>query len=499
MVSTIVMLTGFAGCSGEVVENNSTNETVILDNDFVKVSVLSNSARYIAEQVPYTKDDWAYSKTSVTYGGESATTDFYAKDSSVKVSCKKEGLYSFKSTAYKADKATEIASTNAEEKNVSFSDKDFTLKLKYTNIFTHEVITEVTGTIENEWGEETPENKFELTEAGIKLNGVLLEKTAEQQVMDSAVTVTGSDFFDSCDYDFYQGVFISGRNVTLSPFIMSKYEVTQELYSIVMKDQKVMVGETEYILDANPFNCKEIGTYPLCDGEVQKYRPAEGVNWYDAVYFCNVLSEKIGLKKPYSINITRVSTEGHILRADVTFDEEANGYRLPTEAEWEFAARGGDISKPDWNYWYSGSTRGKVSYDNNAKDAGFNYTVDTGLDKVGWYEGNTSNGGLTGKTNPSEGIAGYGTHEVGKKAANALGLYDMSGNVCEWCYDGWQSNDIEKGNFTDPYVKPGIFIACLYRGGSWHDDATKSYVTFRYHTVSSEFDKVGFRLCRSVK
>ena len=106
--------------------------------------------------------------------------------------------------------------------------------------------------------------------------------------------------------------------------------------------------------------------------------PVEQVLWYDAVKYCNKLSEHEGRTPAYTINGTLVS-----------WNQRADGYRLPTEAEWEFAARGGNES------------RGSV------------YAGGDSLDSVGWYDGNSS-----GKTHP-----------VGQKTANELGLYDMTGNV----------------------------------------------------------------------
>jgi formylglycine-generating enzyme required for sulfatase activity len=210
------------------------------------------------------------------------------------------------------------------------------------------------------------------------------------------------------------------HSVTVSSFYIGKYEVTQKEY--------------EAIMGSNPSDTyKGIGdNYPVNE-----------VSWYDAVAYCNALSRKEGLTPCYN-------GSGDSIRCNFS----ANGYRLPTEAEWEFAARGGNSSR---GYTYSGS--------NN-------------VGSVAWYDSNSGNK----------------THPVGQKQANELGLYDMSGNVYEWCWD-W-CGGYSSGSQTDP-TGPSSGSYRINRGGSWTYYGRTCRSAYRSHYYPSNRNYyLGFRVVR---
>jgi formylglycine-generating enzyme required for sulfatase activity len=213
-----------------------------------------------------------------------------------------------------------------------------------------------------------------------------------------------------------------GHKVTVSDFYIGKYEVTQKLY--------------ESVMGKNPAEFKSSG----------EDAPVERVSWYDAVEFCNKLSDIESLERCYS-------GSGRKTHCDFM----ANGYRLPTEAEWEYAGRGGNKSE---GYKHSGSN-----------DIG----------SVAWYSSNSDSK----------------TQSVGSKQANELGIYDMSGNVWEWCNDWY--GDYSSSAQTNPRgLRSGSFR--VLRGGSWHVDVTSCSTATRYmfHPPALGHFDIGFRLVRAI-
>ncbi|PAD33473.1 formylglycine-generating enzyme family protein [Paenibacillus sp. 7523-1] len=234
----------------------------------------------------------------------------------------------------------------------------------------------------------------------------------------------------------------SGKDVTVSDFYIGKYEVTQKEWMEIM-------GE-------NPSGFKGDDL------------PVEMVSWYDAVEYCNQRSIKENLKPYYNIdkNTTDPSNknENDNLKWTITVNEGADGYRLPTEAEWEYAASGGQKSM---NYVYSGSSN---------------------PDEVAWYWINAGDKILTGDWSwPAIESNRNQTQKVGTMKANELGIHDMSGNVREWCWD-WYSHPESPEN-TWRVVK----------GGGWIGGVNNNEISFPGKFDANGFGPdQGFRVVRGI-
>ena len=237
------------------------------------------------------------------------------------------------------------------------------------------------------------------------------------------------------------------RQVTVKSFYINKYPVTQKEWFDVMgttiRQQRDMQIDRRF---ASTTLYGEGGNYPIYY-----------VNWFDAVEFCNKLSEMEGLNPVYTISERTPETGFPVTNAVVTADWNANGYRLPTEAEWEYAAKGGNKSRP----------------------ASISREAET-LDAEAWHMGNSK-----GSTNP-----------VGTKKPNALGLYDMRGNVWEWCYDRYRTYPREAQ--TDP-TGPASGLNRTRRGGAWDSPGRDASSTSRgSDSPANKFFNMGFRLALSV-
>ncbi|MEA3287833.1 MAG: formylglycine-generating enzyme family protein, partial [Candidatus Marinimicrobia bacterium] len=258
-----------------------------------------------------------------------------------------------------------------------------------------------------------------LTDGPIGLDSIEIE-IVKSLLGTNMVKVKGGTFIMGDNMNLGDSDEQPNHKVTISDFLISKYEVTQRLY--------------EQVMGANPSRFK---------GESN---PVEKVSWYDAIQFCNFLSQIEGLISCYSI-----------IDGAVTCDWSANGYRLPTESEWEFSARSGGHN----DLTFSGAA------------------FESDLEDYSWFRLNS----------------GSKTHEVGTKSPNRFGLHDMSGNVREWCWDryGSYNSETQKNPTGTEY---GLYN--IVRGGSYSGAAFRLRTSARGHIPpKNNWYDIGFRVLRN--
>ena len=221
-------------------------------------------------------------------------------------------------------------------------------------------------------------------------------------------------------------------------FYIGVFEVTQDQYAAIM-------GQNPSYFAATGDGKDRVAGHPT------EQSPVENVSWFDAVSFCNTLSEKEDMKPYYTVNGATVTVP----------DRHAPGFRLPTEAEWEYACRAGSTTR--------------YSFGDDPTELGDH----------AWYVGNSKING------------DHGPHPVGQKQRNALGLFDMHGNVWEWCWDWHRKGYDNIPTSVDP-TGPATGVARVLRGGCFfYDPGTLRSASRVGRGPENKSRRSGFRLAKN--
>lgn len=265
------------------------------------------------------------------------------------------------------------------------------------------------------------------------------EKKLQNYLSDKFISVKGGTFLmGSHGNEKDREVEETRHEVKISDFFIAKYTVTQG----------------EYILFTNK---------PNPSGYKDHFsNPVEKVTWFDAIHYCNLLNKKYGYKPVYNTKGELLNHQGKVS----SIVSEIHGFRLPTEAEWEYACRAGTTTP---------------------FNTGKNLTTDqANFDGSDFFENNRKGRNLK-KTTP-----------VGSYLSNNLGIYDMHGNVWEWCHDWYSENyylECKQTGLTENPIGPLSGFARVLRGGSWHNPASVCRSASRIYAIpSNRNNSWGFRV-----